>query len=264
MQSLTITNNGIYISAIAIAAGGSGYAVGNTLSIAGGTGTAAVIQVTAVSGTGAITAGVVAFAGNYTVAPSSPNSPTGGSGSSASLTLTTVGQSVSQTFYTGNLIPNVPAQRITIPVSSAINPGFVRSAQMSNEAIFIKRGSAAFGILLTDLVMIAVAQNPALSWSPIIDTQPVNSSCVHSSTAATFTVVSTKTESALSYAWQYYNGSAWVSATGTINGCVYTNDTTATLTCTPTTTGQSGIQHRCIVTNATGSTTSNAVILTIT
>ena len=43
----------------------------------------------------------------------------------------------------------------------------------------------------------------------------------------------------------------WVSATGTINGCVYSNDTTFTMTCTPTTTGQSGVGHRCVVRNGT-------------
>jgi len=55
----------------------------------------------------------------------------------------------------------------------------------------------------------------------------------------------------------------WASATGTINGCVYTNDTTATLTCTPTTTGQTGKAHRCAVTNASGTTGSDEATLTI-
>ena len=263
MQSLTTQNNEITISAVAIASGGSGYIIGNILTIAGGTGSAAILQVSSVNGSGAITGLNIEFAGKYSVAPSSPNTPTGGSGSTASLTLTTVGQSVSLSIYSGNFQPNVPAQRVTVGVSSSINAGFVRSAQLSTESIAVKRGNASFGILLTDLVAIAVTQNPALSWSPIITTQPANASCVHSSTAATFTVVAGATESSLSYQWQYYTGSAWANCTGTINGCAYTNGTLATLTCTPTTTGQTGKQHRCVVTNATGSTNTNQVVLTI-
>lgn len=71
--------------------------------------------------------------------------------------------------------------------------------------------------------------------------------------AANF-VVSAGSEYTLSYQWQYStDGISWSNATGTVNGCVYTNDTTATLTCAPTTTGQSGKFHRCIVTDNAGS-----------
>ena len=62
----------------------------------------------------------------------------------------------------------------------------------------------------------------------------------------------------------------WASATGTVLKCVYTNGTTATLTCTPTTsagdsgTGQSGVLHRCAVTNTAGTTGTRARTLTIT
>jgi hypothetical protein len=59
-------------------------------------------------------------------------------------------------------------------------------------------------------------------------------------------------------------GGTWASATGTIRGCAYTNDTTATLTCTPTTTAQNGVEHRLQVTNAIGTTTTDTATLTIT
>jgi hypothetical protein len=68
----------------------------------------------------------------------------------------------------------------------------------------------------------------------------------------------------------------WTAANGTISDCVYTNDTTATLTATPTAgtrgmsgTGQTGKAHRCKVRGAVGSlyTQSNysaEAVLTIT
>lgn len=62
----------------------------------------------------------------------------------------------------------------------------------------------------------------------------------------------------------FSNGGNWASATGTILGCVYTGDTTASLTCNPSTTAQSGTEHRCVVTNPSGTDTSASVTLTIT
>lgn len=59
-------------------------------------------------------------------------------------------------------------------------------------------------------------------------------------------------------------GGTWNSATGTVLGCAYTNGTTATLTCTPTTTAQSGTNHRCALTNPAATTNSSSVALTIT
>ena len=84
--------------------------------------------------------------------------------------------------------------------------------------------------------------------------------------AAIITVVPGVTETPLSYQWQYSaNGtSGWTNATGTVNGCAYTNGTTASLTCTPTTQGQTGYFHRCILTNASGTKTTTNAVLTIT
>ena len=59
-------------------------------------------------------------------------------------------------------------------------------------------------------------------------------------------------------------GGTWSNATGTVNDCAYTNGTTETLTCTPTSIYQSGTQHRCQCTNALGTTTSSEATLTIT
>jgi hypothetical protein len=121
------------------------------------------------------------------------------------------------------------------------------------------------GMYVTSLSKIFMALERTLSFVAKITTQPVAAACVHSSTAATFTVAVTSELTAI-YQWQYsLNGSTlWINATGTVNGTVYTNDTTASLTCTPTTTGQNGYYHRCQITNVNGTTTTDAVVLTIT
>jgi hypothetical protein len=75
------------VLAASVAAGGAGYVVGDTVTIAGGTGTAATFTVAAVSA-GAVTLLVSANGGGkYTANPASPNAPTGGSGAGLSVSL---------------------------------------------------------------------------------------------------------------------------------------------------------------------------------
>lgn len=72
----------------------------------------------------------------------------------------------------------------------------------------------------------------------------------------------------LSWATTTLVNGGWASAaTGSptpINGCQYTGYQTFQLTCTPTTTGQTGILHRCVVTNLSGIRYTDSVALTIT
>lgn len=76
------------IASAAIHAGGTGYAVNNVLTVAGGTGTAATLKVLAVS-SGVITSVQLLTFGNYTVNPSlAANAATGGAGSGATFDLT--------------------------------------------------------------------------------------------------------------------------------------------------------------------------------
>lgn len=66
----------------------SGYAVNDTVTFTGGThSVAAVLTVTAVNGSGVITAAIISTAGNYTVLPSNPiSTSTSGGGSGATVT----------------------------------------------------------------------------------------------------------------------------------------------------------------------------------
>jgi hypothetical protein len=85
----TATAVGKVLTATVVGAG-TGYAEGDILSVAGGTGTAATIRVLTVTGTNdAIATVEVASAGAYTVLPTlTANGVTGGTGTGATITLT--------------------------------------------------------------------------------------------------------------------------------------------------------------------------------
>ena len=76
-------------TAIAIAAGGTGYVAGNVLTVVGGIGSIPVeITVGTVSGPGAILTASISNAGSYTTTPTNPVAVTGGAGSAATFTVT--------------------------------------------------------------------------------------------------------------------------------------------------------------------------------
>lgn len=78
------------------------------------------------------------------------------------------------------------------------------------------------------------------------------------------TVATTETSTHLSWGNTTLKSGGWTVATGTVNGCAFTNGTTASLTCTPTTTVMTLTSLRCNITNASGTTVTDEVILTIT
>jgi len=100
----------------------TGYSVNDVLTVSGGTGTAAQITVTAVSG-GAITGARVTTAGSYSVLPSNPVSVTGGTGSGATFgmiwqqatTSYTVNNGDSLTFAAGQLVFSFSSNLIFTP-----------------------------------------------------------------------------------------------------------------------------------------------------
>jgi hypothetical protein len=78
-------------TAASISAGGTGYAVGNTLSVVGGDKIIPVeLTVTSIGGSGAITGVSITNAGSYISTPTNPVAVTGGAGASAAFNLTFV------------------------------------------------------------------------------------------------------------------------------------------------------------------------------
>ena len=75
--------------AVAVNAAGTGYVVGNTLSVVGGIGQITTeLTVATVNGTGGITGVTISNAGQYDEAPANPVSVTGGAGSAATFNIT--------------------------------------------------------------------------------------------------------------------------------------------------------------------------------
>ena len=95
-----------------------------------------------------------------------------------------------------------------------------------------------------------------LTVNPTITTQPQSATVCVGSTA-TFIVVASG--SSLSYQWQYYSSSTWVSVTDGSGG------TTSSYTTSSATTGMNGRQYRVVVTGGSCSTkaTSSTVTLTV-
>jgi len=117
------------IGTITIAAGGTGYVVGDVLTISGGTfNTAATIKVTTVGGSNAITGVSVVNQGDYTAAPSSPVSVTGGFGSSATFTIAWSVISVSITTAGSNYLS---APTISFTPTGGDSPSIVATATSS-------------------------------------------------------------------------------------------------------------------------------------
>ncbi len=76
------------VSSVAIVAAGTGYHVSDTLTVAGGTGTAAALVVATINASGGILTATLTSGGSYTVDPTSPNTPTGGAGTGCQVSLT--------------------------------------------------------------------------------------------------------------------------------------------------------------------------------
>ena len=107
---------GATLASAVVAAGGSGYVVGDTWVLSGGTFTSpAILTVLTLSGSAAATVGVV-DPGCYSVMPSSPASVTGGTGTLATLTLTATAASGAYTVQPGQSCPlwagDDPARRV--------------------------------------------------------------------------------------------------------------------------------------------------------
>lgn len=112
----TISGSGIYrgnIPNAGLSSGGTGYSVGDILTLTGGTSiTPLTIYVSAVNGTGTITNAVILSMGNYTVAPATTASAvTGGTGTGATFTSANV---ISTSAFSGITFNNTNTSGISI------------------------------------------------------------------------------------------------------------------------------------------------------
>lgn len=146
-------------------------------------------------------------------------------------------------------------------VLNSDNPNYLRTFQINNNMIVLSRGSLIAGIPLESLIPLFTALVPQLSWPPIITLQPFSQS-VTGPVPVLFAVTATSELSPIAYQWQVSsdNGATFNNLT---NAGVYSNVTTVSMSVSNVT-GLNGYQYRCNVSNASGTTTSNAAILTVT
>lgn len=111
-----------------------------------------------------------------------------------------------------------------------------------------------------------VTVNGAVS-GPTIDTQPTAQTSRLNGEGAgagvSFVVAATTSGGALSYQWQEEDSVGAGTYTNISNGGIYAGATSTTLVITPTTEDESGLRYRCNVTDSNGTTTTNAVALTV-
>jgi hypothetical protein len=155
-----------YVGTVAVHAGGTGYAVNDVLTVAGGTGTAATLKVLTVS-SGVITSVQVLTPGSYTVNPStSANAVTGGTGTTATMDLTmatvttqqsavyvegdflTIGALGTTAQWTSFLTPNTAS--ILLKSGTNANPGYLQHSEGGATGVVVGASSTNNTLLITN------------------------------------------------------------------------------------------------------------------
>jgi hypothetical protein len=170
-------------------------------------------------------------------------------------------------FFVSTATPTMPSQRVTVAQYPASNPSFSRAVQVSSEYVFIKRGTASFAISLADLAGIAIGQVPALSYSPLITTQPLDAAVVAGGSNNAQFNVAANSETTLTYQWSANNGSSLLSnISNTSNNCggIYSLVNATTFKVTPASNVPNSYSIYCTAYNATGNTATEIVTLTVT
>lgn len=132
-------------------------------------------------------------------------------------------------------------------VSPIIN-GSQRGLRLTNNGLFIFKGSTVVCIPTADLISLASANEPGLSPSPTVVKNPA-SQAIKVGSDVTFTVVAGVSEQPLAYSW-------------TKNGTTIDGSTNASLTLSNVQTGDQAA-YACLVISPAGQTISSAAVLTV-
>ena len=151
-----------------------------------------------------------------------------------------------------------PAYQVT--AIDQTNPVFPRLLQLTDAGLIIRSTGTNVGIPLVELTKMAAKIFPALTWPPIITSQPSSGSVFHPNPYS-FSVAATDEYSPINYLWQLStNGGSSFSSLS--NGGVYANISTTTLNISNST-GLGGNVYRCVTWNLSGTTTSKQATLTV-
>jgi hypothetical protein len=112
-------------------------------------------------------------------------------------------------FYLCEVTPGLPARQVSIGAGTVENPNWHRSIQISDEFVFVKRGKLAVAVSIADVINLAMAVEPGLTWSPPkIMKQPESVEAI-APTRATFKVQASS-EYNIGYQWQEsQDGKTW-------------------------------------------------------
>lgn len=154
-----------------------------------------------------------------------------------------------------------PIQQVTVGNYPVSRPSWSRALRLTDANVQILRYGAGenVSVAISSIAELACAADPLLSFAPFFTTSPANDTCQATVSSAVFTTVAVS-ETTIAYQWQENNGGGWSNVS---NGGIYSGATTAELTITPTTTGQTGYQYRCVATNRSGTTNSRAATMTV-
>jgi len=143
-------------------------------------------------------------------------------------------------------------------VQNLDNPLYPRNIMLDQNTVTIQRPGFIFGITIEALIAVAIQYVPQLSWPPVITLQPVNDN-ESGDDGSSFGLTATSELGGVTYQWQVSsNGGA--SFSNLSNGGVYSNVTTDNMGISVNN-GLGNNQYRCNVTNASGTTTSQAAAL---
>jgi len=151
-----------------------------------------------------------------------------------SVAITALVSEIAGHLYPTTFTPALPARLTTVGEFPSGNPNWSRQHQVSDEAHYVKRGTAACAILLPDFTNLALTQDTGLTWTPpVISGQPESTTVAHTA-QATFEVTA-GSEYNLTYAWYELSLVTKTAATlsWNVTALAYASGTaTATLTST--------------------------------
>lgn len=156
-----------YVLTAAVLAGGTGYTVGDILTVVGGTGTAASVRVTTVS-SGVVTGVAVNSSGAYSVQPSGTPATTGGTGTSCTLTLT---YAITGTGRGANAVDLQTVRTLATRVASGANSIILggaenaTSGQYSSAIGYFHIVTGRSGVALGEGCFVQAAQNVCMGFN---------------------------------------------------------------------------------------------------
>lgn len=166
---------------------------------------------------------------------------------------------ISLTGVVSNGTFNSPAYQTTS--LDQTNPRFPRLIQLTDAGVKISSTGTTIGIPLSEITKMAATKFPALTWPPVITTQPASGSVFHPAAFA-FNVVATSELTSISYQWQLSlnGGSSFTVLTD--SGGQQTGSATSSLSIVNST-GSNGNVYRCVTYNASGTAISSQATLTV-